>query len=167
MDTIKSLFQKACGILCFLCIGILCSSAQTELLITYLDQTTETFSVNENGKLSFTETHLTVDDGEGSHTNILIADIRKLNVFAKNNVSIVENVIIEQSDIILYPNPAGNYIYVKSSGSERLSLSIYSTTGQVVLQGNFQSGEQIDISHFSSGLYMVKTDKQTIKFSKL
>lgn len=167
MDTIKNLLLKGCGILCFLGIGILYSSAQTELTLTYLDQTTETFSINENGKLSFSETHLIVDDGKENPISVPIADIRKMNVATENNVSTVENVIIEQSDVILYPNPAGNSICVRSSASEKLSLCIYSITGQMLLQGNFQSEEQIDISHFSPGLYIVKTNTKTIKFNKL
>lgn len=167
MDTRKSLFQKACGILCFLCVCILHSSAQTELLITYNDQTTETFSIAENGKLTFSQTELIIDDGVETPIEILIAEIRKINVSQKNDVSIIENVITEQSDLVLYPNPAGNYIYLKSSGSEKYPVIIYSITGQKILEGNFTSDEQIDISHLPSGLYIVKTDKQTLKFSKL
>ncbi len=142
--------------------------AQTELLITYLDQTDENFSISEQGKLSFSKTDLIVYDGEQSPITIPISSIRKINVSSKSdNVSITENVITEQSNIVLYPNPAGDYICIKSSGSEKIAVSIYSITGQIMLQGKFYSGEQINISRFSPGLYIVKTDKKTIKFSKL
>ena len=168
MKITKSLFHKVCGVLCFLCIYSLPSYAQTELLVTYLDKPNEIFVMGEHGKLYFNETELIVDDNSSSPAIIPIATIQKIKISSiEDEVAIAENIISEQASAVLYPNPAGNYIYVKSSRQERLPVSIYSITGQMVLEGSFMSGEQINISHLTSGLYIVKMDKQTMKFSKL
>jgi len=168
MNNAKYLFQKMCGVLCFLCIYSLQSSAQTELLVTYLDETNETFVIGEQGKLYFSETELIVEDGKLSPVVIPISTIQKINISTiGDDVPIAENIITEQANIVLYPNPAGDYIYVRNSAQEKLPISIYSIAGQLVLKGDFMSGEQINVSHFSSGLYVVRVDKKTIKFSKL
>lgn len=71
MDMIKSIFQKACWILCFLCIGILYSLAQTKLLITYLDQTTETELIVEDGQASYNNISIS---GNSNSITVLFSD---------------------------------------------------------------------------------------------
>ena len=168
MNRLKYVFQKACGILCVLCIYSLQSSAQTELLVTYHDQTNEIFVIGEHGKLYFSETELIVENGELSPITIPISTIRKINVTAiEDDISITEHTIAEEANIILYPNPAKDYIRIESPNLEKFPVSIYSITGQVMLEGYYMSGDKIDVSNFSSGLYIVKIDKEVLKFSKL
>ena len=61
------------------------------------------------------------------------------------------------NSISIYPNPASDFLQITSNGVSQLEfLSIYSYNGQVVLQHKIENdGEKINISHLSSGAYML------------
>lgn len=63
----------------------------------------------------------------------------------------------EKLSYILYPNPAKNYIMIKSSSfSEYFSYSIYGLEGKIVLEEKINSTEKINIEKLSAGTYMIK-----------
>lgn len=70
----------------------------------------------------------------------------------------------------IYPNPASDFLQITSNGISKVaSLTIYSYNGQVVLQTKTESGdEKINISHLSSGAYMLvlTTNDGTINTKK-
>lgn len=78
------------------------------------------------------------------------------------------NNFIEENEIIIYPNPSSDYLFIKFSNSliqqkDILSLSIINTLGKTVM--NFNSyQEKIKIDHLSKGIYFLKiaTKKNTI-----
>lgn len=55
----------------------------------------------------------------------------------------------------IYPNPASDIFKIKSTELSNMQVKIYSTMGQLVLQGQFQSGENINISALKPGIYVV------------
>ncbi len=66
----------------------------------------------------------------------------------------------------IYPNPAKNTIIVNGLKSE-YSVEIYSISGQKVLETNLSiSNNTLDVSKFTTGVYFLKIDSQTIKFIK-
>lgn len=84
--------------------------------------------------------------------------------YENNNFPIaVNNIDKKEQSIFLYPNPAQNYIYVLCNGKKK--ISIYNTVGVNVMNVNIENQYQLDISHLSSGMYILKADKQFIKFS--
>jgi len=60
----------------------------------------------------------------------------------------------------VYPNPAESFLFIKAQGNkdERILLSIYSSTGKVlyVTQATGQLHEELDVSHYVPGLYMIR-----------
>jgi len=68
--------------------------------------------------------------------------------------------------LVLYPNPGSGTIQIKSGTYEDLDVKIYSLTGQLVKQGKYLSGQDIDVSEISRGLYLVQVNDLTLKFSK-
>jgi len=58
----------------------------------------------------------------------------------------------EAEPVVLYPNPAGNWLGIKCSGPVAGAYTVYTGTGAVCLQGEIQD-ERIDVSHLSPGLY--------------
>ncbi len=71
-----------------------------------------------------------------------------------------------RSIFALYPNPASNVLNIESS-SEIGQIEIYNSKGQIVFEGNFpQNKIDIGIQDFTSGLYILKTDNQTLRFIK-
>ena len=70
------------------------------------------------------------------------------------------------SQISIYPNPSNNNITIQSSTSLG-AISIYNSLGEIVLQTKSKNTqEQIDVSKFPSGIYMVHTQGKYLKLVK-
>lgn len=57
---------------------------------------------------------------------------------------------------VVYPNPANDYIYVRTGSTVEKSLSIHNSMGQVILKDEFRQSKFFSLSDVSSGVYMVK-----------
>jgi PKD repeat protein len=72
--------------------------------------------------------------------------------------------------IRIYPNPANGILNIENTSGEKITLSIYSLTGQMVLESKIQNGsEVINLSNMNKGIYFVRyiTENQLVKTSKL
>ncbi len=149
--------------LVFLFLGI-SSYAQTGVVITFYDGTTQNYNVTSTGKLYFDSDNLFVKiDGTANSTSIPVTIIKKI-IFSE---TLSNNILGDNKhNMVLYPNPSSDLIKIKSQIQEELDVKIYSLTGQLVLRGVYQSDEDIDVSQISSGLYLVQVNGLTIKFSK-
>ncbi len=97
------------------------------------------FTDNENKK-SF----------DGVLFEIPVVDFRfNLGNSAKVDFSSSVSEAISELDLSLYPNPASNVLYLPVSIS---SVSVFNTTGQLVIQKNI-SENQLDVSQLQSGIY--------------
>ena len=69
--------------------------------------------------------------------------------------------------ISVYPNPAHDQLNI--SGLVNARLTLYSSTGSVVLQKNNFSGTTLDISHLSHGVYVldIKTNTHQVIRKKI
>ena len=74
-----------------------------------------------------------------------------------NNIGIEEELILEKVALKIYPNPAelAINIDVKSTNSDDIDLSIYSTQGQLIYTGSIQDSETVNTSNWPSGMYFV------------
>lgn len=61
-----------------------------------------------------------------------------------------------ENEIIVYPNPAQNIVTITTNSDTPNLLEIYTATGQLVYQENFQGQTQINVSTFTQGIYFVK-----------
>ena len=63
-------------------------------------------------------------------------------------------------DLIIYPNPASSSIHILTDGSAINSISIYSLTGQLILQKQLVSGTDqeiiLNVSALNPGIYVVQ-----------
>ena len=67
----------------------------------------------------------------------------------------------ESFELNLYPNPAMDFVYFNNSVDYR----IFSPSGKLVIKG---TGNHIDITTLTSGIYYLKSDKiKFLKFIKL
>ncbi|OQA12604.1 MAG: hypothetical protein BWY67_00202 [Bacteroidetes bacterium ADurb.Bin397] len=55
----------------------------------------------------------------------------------------------------MYPNPTNGIVMMDTNGQRILEISVYNTTGQLIANPDVYSNS-IDLSSFSSGIYMVK-----------
>lgn len=152
----------------YLCWGLIfishISMAQTKLSIIYHDDTEQTYSVSEDGKVYFQDSNLIIED-ETILVNAEISSIRKI-IFPENETANIINTD-QESDLFIYPNPAKDFIFIANSQEERIIVKIYSVNGQLMLSGEFDSGSQINVGNLKKGLYLIKVNEKTLKFSKL
>lgn len=59
-----------------------------------------------------------------------------------------------KQEIQLYPNPTSDVIYVNSNG--QVNYQVYSSTGQMVMQGIVSENQPVDIAHLPNNLYMIR-----------
>lgn len=80
-----------------------------------------------------------------------------------NGISAIKS----QSNIVLYPNPAKDYIIVDFL-NEVSSFSIYAITGKCVFEEQSCNllNKTLDISWFPAGIYFLKSDFGTMRFVK-
>jgi hypothetical protein len=77
------------------------------------------------------------------------------DLFNLNGIN--ENRTITNSVVSVFPNPAVNTInLVAESNSEKISFEIIDLTGRVLRSSTFSSNSIVDISGFSSGVYLIK-----------
>ncbi len=87
-------------------------------------------------------------------------------LFSDEDITGVKTPISSNKSIALYPNPAGNYIRLHHAEAGS-ALEIRDVNGKIALVIENYQGEDIDVSEFAPGLYLIIADKQKpIKFIK-
>ena len=85
------------------------------------------------------------------------------NMNNESSTNVIEG--LPKNDFTLFPNPATNTIFIKTSKEELKNLTIYSIFGEKIIHETHTN--KIDISHLKSGMYFIKiNNNQTIKFIK-
>lgn len=135
--------------------------AQTSITIHFHDGTEQLIAVSEDGKLSFDATNLLIHTADGT-VSISLSTLRKIT-FDKG-VSIPD--YAKKENIVVYPNPAQTYVRIAGIETSMVNVKIFSVNGQLLLQKECDSNEQIDISSLNSGLYFININNNLIKFIK-
>jgi len=78
---------------------------------------------------------------------------------------------ISISNLSVYPNPCTDNIYIANESNDISYIIIHDLSGQTVLKANYKSEKDINVSHLTSGLYLLmivnnKGEKQMIKIVK-
>jgi hypothetical protein len=71
----------------------------------------------------------------------------------------------KRTDLILYPNPAGNIVFVKGADTGS-PIYIYSSDGRLVMSTRLNDNEAIDVSDIAPGIYFIKIDGVNGRFLK-
>jgi len=139
--------------------------AQTEMTVKLYDGTEQNFTISENGKIYFSENNLMIEQEKGNPASIELSTVRKLT-FNSSLTSVIEKTI-ENNGIIIYPNPARDYLRIASSESEKMNIKIFSFDGTLMWQGETTISGEINVSHFPAGFYVIKVNEKNFKFCKL
>ena len=70
---------------------------------------------------------------------------------------------IEPTSLALYPNPAGNHIYLNGA-ENNAQYTITDGFGRTCLEGELSESSQIMIDELKPGIYFIKTNGQALKF---
>ncbi len=82
------------------------------------------------------------------------------------------NNVVNENEILLYPNPANNFIKIKCLGNtpNNVQLSVYDVFGKNILSHNIvttnNDEQSIDIAHLPKGIYIVKITGANFSASK-
>lgn len=112
----------------------------------------------------------TTDVTYGRYPNGTGAFIYMSPTFNAENVNYqvgIENMMDEYFELKLYPNPANHQISILFNDLENHSVAIYNIMGENVLSINVNQKTTIDISNWSSGVYILKTGTFSTKFIKV
>jgi len=139
--------------------------SMTEALSDYLGVITFSYDDSELNGIPETDLVLEVQDGNGVWNNVtpIIDDINNTLTYdftelvsfttvtasSVNGTLSVEPVVVD-TNIKAYPNPATNYIFIKSELNHKSTL--YNMAGQRVLESN---AKQLNVSDLPNGVYLL------------
>jgi len=102
--------------------------------------------------------------------------LKQVDIDGTTEYSDVRSVLFEANDgLILYPNPASNFIVINSSRVEIAEISILSNIGKLILNKEFSNSsmsKKMDIDNLSAGIYWIKVLSSSgqyynLKFTKI
>ena len=133
-----------------------------ELVIRMNDQSETVWTHESLRNIIFDgETTLIVVENESLTTHQYdLAEIHK--IYFRDGVAITE--LNKDEASFVFPNPAKDKI--KIFGVENQEIEIFYTDGKLILKENYD-GKDIDVSSLPQGLYLIKTNCQTLKFNKI
>jgi hypothetical protein len=67
----------------------------------------------------------------------------------------VETKEIDGAYVEIFPNPANEWITIKTQGTAKAQISIYDATGQFILQRSVQKADTMAIQHLAAGIYLL------------
>ena len=67
----------------------------------------------------------------------------------------LSDISAEDKSVTMYPNPTNGIVMMDTNGQRILEISVYNSTGQLIANPETQINS-IDLSSFSSGIYMIK-----------
>ena len=91
-----------------------------------------------------------------------LSDVRKM-VFSDD---VNNSKVIEEFCFSLYPNPTSDSLVVDGIDVGNHMLTVYSTSGNKILQKPYRSGDYVDISSLAAGIYLVRVGNCVYKFVK-
>ena len=110
---------------------------------------------NSNNTLSYDE----LDFGYNRSKLISYYRLKQVDFDGKNsysNIVALEN-DTKLNDILIYPNPATNFLNITNVNDELTVYQIYSVEGKLITTGEFISTQKIDLNEYPSGTYLITT----------
>jgi hypothetical protein len=158
----KSIFKRGLLLLAFLSGLVFHLAAQsTQMTIHLNDGTERTYFMNESDRVYFEDNETLVVELAVYSDRFNLADIRKITCQETEGVSETTN-----ASVFLSPNPTHDAFMLHNLNSKQ-SVSIYALDGRLVKSAEVSENQLIDISDLPIGLYLVKTESQTLKMIKL
>ncbi|MBO4654535.1 MAG: T9SS type A sorting domain-containing protein [Bacteroidales bacterium] len=142
---------------------VLCVDAQTEVTVLGVDGSSTTLVVSDLGKIYFNADRMYVEAGDGTASDFLVSDIQKLTF---NSLSVGIHHSENNSSVLIYPNPATNFIRIAAEDQQPMHVRLYALTGQLLSDTYCQPNGEMNISHLPSGIYFVKVNEVTYKLLK-
>lgn len=85
-----------------------------------------------------------------------VTSLSPFAVFDANTAVSVDNVVENNTELNVYPNPATSEVNITYTGSDNAQVSIYSASGQLVKTASVSGTAKVDISDLMSGVYYIR-----------
>ena len=159
----KSIFKRGLLLLAFLFgLAFHLAAQSTQMTIHLNDGTERTYFMNESDRVYFEDNEtLVVELAPVKSDRFNLADIRKITCAETESISETSNASVQ-----LFPNPSHDAFLIRNL-KERQMVSIYALDGRIMKSFETAGDQWIDISDLPIGLYLVKTEYQTLKMIKL
>jgi len=147
-----------------LTINISCAQAQNSLIVKFRDGSRSGTLLSTLDRITFSGANLILKRKDATTGSLIISDIDKLNFGVFSGVPEVST---NEKTVQVYPSPATNYITLKNAPEGEVHITVYRLDGGILINKMLSDGtEQIDISNLSKGIYLLKVNNKTLKFSK-
>ena len=131
-------------------------------IVNSSDNTVRRIDLNSIDKITFTNTDVLIQQNNGNKDSYSFTTVGKLYFETTTGVS---NPLAVNSQNI-FPNPANEFISIKNI-QPGTQVKIYNLSGIMVANIIYPASGHININNLQKGLYIVKTEIQTLKFMKL
>lgn len=135
----------------------------TNLTVVYSNNQPDCFFENVT-QFSFSGDNLLINQG-GTVTPISRSVIRKLTMEDVTSSSV--ETYDENAKIFIYPNPTSDKLNMSSETEQLVLVGIFTLNGQKLMQQQMSTSESIDVSSLAKGIYIIKINETSYKFSKL
>lgn len=135
----------------------------TNLTVVYSNNQPDCFFENVT-QFSFSGDNLLINQG-GTVTPISRSVIRKLTMEDVTSSSI--ETYDENAKFFIYPNPTSDKLNMSSETEQLVLVGIFTLNGQKLMQQQMSTSESIDVSSLAKGIYIIKINETSYKFSKL
>jgi hypothetical protein len=113
--------------------------------------------------ITFSGSNLNLNYQDGNSESVVLTDIRKLYFSSLPTVLKAEQKI----GLILYPNPVSQTLSLRNIPEGATVATIWHISGRKVMQATLTSeNPTLDVSGLASGLYLLKIQNLTLRFSK-
>lgn len=134
----------------------------TDITVVYNNSQSNS-SFQDVSKFYFSNDNLVIDQ-HGIETNIPLSTIRRLELEAITTGDVAS---WDENTVLIYPNPTSDHLYFSAPQQRDVLVTIYSLSGQLLHRAMVNTSESVDVSSLSKGIYVIKIDEQTYKFTKL
>lgn len=135
----------------------------TNVTVVYSNNQSDSFFENVT-QFSFSGDNLLINQN-GTITPITRSLIRKLTLedVATSSIETYD----ENAHIFIYPNPTSDKLNMACETEQQVMVRIFSLNGQVLMQKQMSTSESINVSSLAKGIYIIKINETSYKFSKL
>lgn len=139
--------------------------AQKKIYVTLFDNPEQEILLSDLSKITFNNGSMVFRFTNNSETNFSVSSVRRIAFVPFGSTDVQD--VAEGLELILYPNPARDMIYLKNLSSSA-DVLVYSLQGALIKTQTLGSeSESIDISMLNPGMYLLKVENSIFKFTKL
>jgi len=138
--------------------------AQNSLIIKLINGSETGTLLSSLDRITFSDGNVIFKNMDDSSNSFMISDISKWTFGLFSGIT---DIIPDNTMMGVYPNPGKNFIKLKNVPEGKLNIKIIRLDGAVLMDKQLLDKNQpIDISNLANGLYLLKVNNTTIKFTK-